>query len=162
MDMDGAGGDSMHPYSRFFVTLALSVLVPLAACSGDKKKEGGGSAAAKPEEGGGGDPGGPITSAAPALFDDFNKPGQDGMALLDKYKAGVVVSGTVTNTITEMDNSMSVWLDAGNGHHVTLAFKDSGAAATKKAVKAGDQVGAACQVGGSDGKMMMLIDCALK
>jgi hypothetical protein len=153
----------MHSYSRFFVAVALSVLVPVAACSGDKKKEGGGSAAAdKPAEGGGGAAAGPQSYAAPALFDDFNKPGQDGQALYEKFNAGVVVSGTVTNTITEMDNSMSVWLDAGNNHHVTLGFKDNGAAASKKGVKAGDSVSASCQVGGSDGKMMMLTDCVLK
>jgi hypothetical protein len=152
----------MHSYSRFFVAAALSVLVPLVACSSDKKKEGAGSATSdKPAEGGG-QAAGPLTMAAPALFDDFNKPNQDGQALYEKYNAGIVTSGTVTNTITEMDNSMSVWLDAGNGHHVTLAFKDNGKAASAKGVKAGDTVGASCQVGGSDGKMMMLTDCALK
>ena len=151
----------MHPYTRFFVAAALSVLVPLAACGGDKdkKKEGGSAAADKPAEGAAA---GPLTMAAPALFDDFNKPGQDGQALYEKYNAGIVTSGTVTNTITEMDNSVSLWLDAGNGHHVSLGFKDNGAAAAKKGVKAGDQVSASCSVGGSDGKTMMLIDCALK
>ena len=152
----------MHSYTRFFVAAALSVLVPLAACGGDKdkKKEGGSAAADKPAEGGAA--AGPLTMAAPALFDDFNKPGQDGQALYEKYNAGIVVSGAVTNTITEMDNSVSLWLDAGNGHHVTLAFKDNGKAASAKGVKAGDTVSASCQVGGSDGKMMMLTDCALK
>ena len=151
----------MRSLSR--LSIVVLCLIPLAACG--KKKDGGsgGSAAAdKAAEGDPAAPAGPVTLAAPALFDDFNKPGVDGMALLDKYRPGVVVSGTVTNTITEMDNSMSVWLDGGNGHHVTLGFKDNGAAASKKGVKAGDQVGAQCAVGGSDGKMMMLIDCELK
>ncbi len=150
----------MRSLSRLTI-IALATL-SIAACGG-KKKEGGSGSSDKPAEGDpAAAPAGPITSAAPALFDDFNKPGQDGMALLDKYRPGVVVTGAVTNTITEMDNSMSVWLDAGNGHHVTLGFKDNGAAASKKGVKQGDQVTAQCSVGGSDGKMMMLIDCELK
>ena len=149
----------MRSLSR--LTITALVVIPLAAC-GSKKKDGAAGASDKPAEGEPAAASGPITQAAPALFDDFNKPGQDGMALLDKYRPGVIVSGAVTNTITEMDNSMSVWLEAGNGHHVTLGFKDNGAAASKKGVKAGDQVSAQCSVGGSDGKMMMLIDCALK
>jgi hypothetical protein len=146
----------MRSLSR--LTIVVVTLVAFAAC-GNKKKEGGG-AADKPAEGAA--PSGPVTLAAPALFDDFNKPGADSMALLDKYRPGVVVSGSVTNTITEMDNSLTLWLDAGNSHHVSLGFKDQGAAASKKGIKAGDQVSAQCSVGGSDGKMMMLIDCALK
>jgi hypothetical protein len=148
---------TMRSLSR--LTIIALVSIPLAAC-GSKKKDGAAASNDKPAEGEAA--AGPITSAAPALFDDFNKPGVDGMALLDKYRPGVVVTGAVTNTITEMDNSMSVWLDGGNGHHVTLGFKDNGAAASKKGVKAGDQVTAQCAVGGSDGKMMMLIDCDLK
>ena len=149
----------MRSLSR--LTIIAFVSLAIAACGG-KKKEGSSGSSDKPAEGDPPAASGPITSAAPALFDDFNKPGQDGMALLDKYRPGVVVTGAVTNTITEMDNSMSVWLDAGNGHHVTLGFKDNGAAASKKGVKQGDQVTAQCSVGGSDGKMMMLIDCDLK
>lgn len=153
----------MRSLSR--LTIVALTLVPLVACG--KKKDGDKAAADKTAEGssesGGGEAAaGPVTLAAPALFDDFNKPGVDGMALLDKYRPGVVVNGAVTNTITEMDNSLTVWLDGGNGHHVSLGFKDNGAAASKKGVKAGDQVTAQCSVGGSDGKMMMLIDCALR
>ncbi|HTJ41425.1 MAG TPA: hypothetical protein VL463_04990 [Kofleriaceae bacterium] len=145
---------------RSLSSLTFVALISITAACGSKKKDGG--SADKPAEGSTDQPAGPVTLAAPALFDDFNAPGKDGMALLDKYRPGVVTSGAVTNTITEMDNSMTVWLDAGNGHHVSLGFKDNGAAASKKGVKAGDQVSAQCSVGGSDGKMMMLIDCDLK
>jgi hypothetical protein len=148
----------MRSLSR--LSIVCLTLVPLVACG--KKKDGDQAATDKTAEGSSEAAAGPVTLAAPALFDDFNKPGQDGMALLDKYRPGVVVSGAVTNTITEMDNSLTVWLDAGNGHHVSLGWKDNGAAASKKGVKAGDQVTAQCSVGGSDGKMMMLIDCVLK
>jgi hypothetical protein len=150
----------MRSLSRLTI-IGLS-FIAMAAC-GSKKKEGGAAATAdKPAEGETAAAAGPVTLAAPALFDDFNKPGVDGMALLDKYRPGVVVSGAVTNTITEMDNSVTLWLDGGAGHHVSLGFTDNGAAASKKGVKAGDQVSASCKVGGSDGKLMMLIDCAIK
>jgi hypothetical protein len=104
----------------------------------------------------------PAKMDAPALFDDFNKPGQDPMALLDKWKPGVLVSGTVTNTITEEAGNTTVWLDGGNNHKVTLGFKDDGKAAKDKGVKKDDKITAQCQIGGSDGNMMMLTDCELK
>ena len=104
---------------------------------------------------------GPQAMTAAALFDDFNRPGQDPMALLDRYRPGVVVHGTVTNTIAEESGFLHVWLDAGTGNKVTLDFTDQGAAARDKGVKAGDQVSATCHVGGSDGKRMMLTGCAL-
>jgi len=149
----------MRSLSRLTI-IALSI-VTMAACS--KKKDAPASGADKPAEGGeAAAAAGPLTMQAPALFDDFNKPGADGMALLDKYRAGVVVTGTVTNTITEMDNSVSVMLDAGGTHKMSVGFTDKGAAASKKGVKAGDSLTATCKVGGSDGNLMMLIDCALK
>ena len=99
---------------------------------------------------------------APALFDDYNKPGQDGLALLEKWRPGVVVTGTVTNVITEEAGNSHVWVDGGNNHKVTLDFVDQGEAAKDKGVKAGDKVTAQCSIGGSDGNMMMLIDCTMK
>jgi hypothetical protein len=145
----------MRSLSR--LTILALTLVPLAACG--KKKEGGGAAADKPAEGA---PAGPRTMTAASLFDDFNAPGVDGMTLLERYRPGVVVSGTVTNTIGEESGALHVWLDGGGGHRVTLDFTDTGAAAKQKGVKAGDQVAAQCKVGGSDGTQMMLIECALK
>jgi hypothetical protein len=151
---------TMRSLSRLTIITLSLITVSLAACG--NKKEGGGASADKPTEGEAAAAAGPVTMAAPALFDDFNKPGVDGMALLDKYRPGVVVSGTVTNTITEMDNAVTVWLDGGGTHHVSLGFTDNGAAASKKGVKAGDQVSAQCKVGGSTDNLMMLTDCALK
>jgi hypothetical protein len=104
----------------------------------------------------------PITMDAPALFDDYNKPGQDGLALLEKWRGGAIVTGTVTQVITEEAGNSSVWLDGGNNHKVTLGFTDQGKAAKDKGVKKGDKVTAQCQIGGSDGNMMMLTECALK
>ena len=147
---------------RTSMVLALALLAPLSfgAC---KKKEGsadkapaGDKAAAKPAGGA------PPTMEAPALFDDYNKPGQDGLALLEKWRPGVIVSGTVTNVITEEAGNSHVWLDGGNKHKVTLDFTDQGKAAKDKGVKAGDKVTAQCSIGGSDGNMMMLTDCTMK
>lgn len=150
---------------RTSIALSLALLV-VPAC---KKKEGDSAAkateGAKPTEKAADKPaagGAPQAMEAPALFDDYNKPGQEPMALLDKWKPGVIVSGTVTNTITEEAGNTSVWLDGGNNHKVTLGFKDDGKAAKEKGVKKDDKITAQCQIGGSDGNMMMLTDCELK
>jgi hypothetical protein len=155
---------------RTSLVLALS-LVAFTGCkkkdsaSGDKAaagdKAGAGTTAAKPDEA---KPAAatPKEMDAPALFDDFNKPGQDGLALLEKWKPGVIVTGSVTNVITEEAGNSHVWLDGGNNHKVTLDFTDQGKAAKDKGVKAGDKVTAQCSIGGSDGNMMMLTDCTMK
>lgn len=104
-------------------------------------------------------PKGPPELTAPDFFKDYNS--LKGMEVMDKYGDGVVVSGTVKRTIEEMDGSLKVWLDAGDPNWVSLGFKDNGAAAKSKGVKAGDQVKAKCQVGGAMGKQIMNIDCEL-
>ena len=151
---------------RTAIALALSLsLFAFAACKkkedGDKAAPKAGETAAKPDEAK------PAAAKAPemearALFDDYNKPGQDGLALLEKWKPGVIVTGTVTNVITEEAGNSHVWVDGGNNHKVTLDFTDQGKAAKDKGVKAGDKVTAQCSIGGSDGNMMMLTDCTLK
>jgi len=157
----------MKARSTLITSLALSL--SLLAAAGCKKKDDAastdkgtaGATAAKPDEA---KPAGgkPIEMEAPALFEDYNKPGQDGMALLDKWRAGAVVTGTVTQVITEEAGNASVWLDAGNNKKLSLGFADDGKAAKDKGVKQGDKVTAQCQIGGSDGNLMMLTDCTLK
>ena len=152
----------MKARSTLITSLALSL--SLLAAAGCKKKDDAastdkgtaGATAAKPAGGN------PIEMEAPALFEDYNKPGQDGMALLDKWRAGAVVTGTVTQVITEEAGNASVWLDAGNNKKLSLGFADDGKAAKDKGVKQGDKVTAQCQIGGSDGNLMMLTDCTLK
>ena len=158
--------------TRITLALALAALVAVPACGG-KKEDGG---AAKTTEGGKAVEGGKAaegakeapkaaapTMDAPALWTDYNKPGQDGMALMKKWENGVIVTGTVKNTITEEAGNTSVWLDGGDNHNVTLGFKDDGKAAKEKGIKKDDKVTAQCQIGGSDGNnMMMLTDCELK
>jgi hypothetical protein len=106
--------------------------------------------------------GAPIAMDAPALFDDYNKAGQDGLALLEKWRAGTIVTGTVTQVMAEESGNATVWLDAGANHKMSLGFTDNGKAVTDKGVKQGDKVTAQCQIGGSDGNLMMLTECALK
>lgn len=107
-------------------------------------------------------PAAPRAMSATELFADYNKPGQDALALIDKWRPGVIVSGTVERTVSEESGLEHVWLDGGGGAHVTLDFTDQGAAAKQKGVKAGDKVTAQCAVGGSDAKLMMLTDCVMK
>ena len=129
-------------------TLFVGLCVFAACGKGDDKKGGDKAAPAdnKPKE-----------MSATDLWNDYNKPGQDGMALLEKWRAGVIVNGTVKSVMGEN----SVWLDAG-GKNMQLDFADA-AALQAKGVKAGDTVVAQCKIGGSDGSnLMMLTDCALK
>lgn len=104
----------------------------------------------------------PIAMDAPALFDDYNKPGQDGLALLEKWRAGTIVTGTITQVMAEESGKATLWVDAGASHKMSLGFVDDGKAATAKGVKKGDKITAQCQIGGSDGNLMMLTDCVLK
>jgi hypothetical protein len=129
------------------VVIALC-LFSVSACK--KKKEDGGTATAgasdKPKE-----------MTATDLWNDYNKPGQDGMALMEKWRAGVIVLGSVKTVVS--DNS--VWLE-GAGHNVQLDFTDP-TAVKAKGIKAADAISAQCKIGGSDGKnLMMLTDCVLK
>jgi hypothetical protein len=151
---------------RTSIALALSLSLFAVAC---KKKDDkatpedkAGAAAAKPDEAKPAEGGKPIAMDAPALFDDYNKPGQDGLALLEKWRPGAIVTGTVTQVITEEAGNASVWLDAGANHKLSLGFTDQGKAAKDKGVKQGDKITAQCQIGGSDGTLMMLTDCTLK
>lgn len=148
-------------------TISISLALALSGCG--KKDEAGGGAASKTAETGdkaaaGADKAaaGPKTMAAPELFADYNKPGQDGMALMEKWRDGVIVTGEVTNVITEEAGNSSLFVKAGDTGKMSLGFADDGKAVKEKALKAGDSVTAKCQIGGSDGTLMMLTDCELK
>ncbi len=145
--------------SRLFaIALLATATIATTGCKKDKK-EGGDEPAAK--TGGGDKPAAVAELDAAAFYKDFNS--LEGMAVIEKYEAGVIVSGKVLRTITEESGKMAVWLDSGEGTWVSLDFKDEGKAAKDKGVKEGDTVKAHCQVGGSDGaKYVMNIDCELK
>jgi hypothetical protein len=152
---------------RITLTVALSCTL-VSACTKKEPDATGGGGGAKPVESAvPAAPAAPAQAAprqmsAPDLFADYSKPGQDAMALIDKWRPGVIVTGAVTNTIGEETGALHVWLDGGAGAHVTLDFTDQGAGAKAKGVKSGDKITAQCQIGGADGKMMMLTDCAMK
>lgn len=155
---------------RTALTVALTLLV-VPACGG-KKDEGGGAktggepAAAKTADKAPEAP--PPSAKAPemdsvALYEDYNKPGQDGLALMQKWENGVVVSGAVTQVITEESGKTTLWLSGGEKKRVSLDFKDEGKAAKDKGLKKDDKITAKCAIGGADGtSLMMLLDCELK
>lgn len=154
-------------------TLALTLTLVVAACGG-KKDEGAGAtktgeapaAAAKSADKVPEAP--PPAAKAPemdsvALYEDYNKPGQDGLALMQKWENGVVVSGTVTQVIGEESGKTTLWLSGGEKKRVSLDFKDDGKAAKDKGIKKDDKITAKCSIGGADGTaLMMLLDCELR
>jgi hypothetical protein len=143
--------------SKLIVVLGVLALLAFAGCNKKKEGEGGtGTGSGTDTAGGGG--GGEMT--APDFYKDFTS--LKGMDVINKYKDGVVVSGTVLRTGEEGDGSMFVHLDAGDGKWVALSFADKGAAAKAKGVKQGDAVKAKCKVGGADANYVMNTDCELQ
>jgi hypothetical protein len=98
--------------------------------------------------------------AAADFFKHYNS--LKGMEVMEHYKDGVTVTGAITKLITEMDESLGIWIDAGDPNYVSLKFKDKGAAAKEKGVKEGDSVTAKCSIGGAMNNQIMLLDCELK
>lgn len=103
---------------------------------------------------------GPVTLDAPAFWKEYN--GMKPMDAMKRYKNGVIVKGQVLRTIGEADDSLKVWLDAGDGNWISLSFVDGGKAAKGKGLAKGVDTVAKCQVGGADAKYIMLTDCDLK
>ena len=146
------------------VVLSLSLALSLVACK--DKKEGSeapskaepATKSAEPSEPAAA-AGTPVKTDAKALFTEFTTPDADGMALLDKYRPGVTVTGTIKNLGKEESGTPVVMLDAGEGNTM-LGWKDDAAAAEKaKAWKVGDSITVTCQVGGAMDKLMQLTDC---
>jgi|GEM_PF-3404619 len=143
---------------RILMILATLSLV-LGACGekGGQESAGGGGEAA-PEKAA---PAGPESFDAAGLFKAFGE--TKGMDAMKRWKPGVIVKGKVLRTITEMDESMKVWLDAGEGNYISLTFSDKGAAAKEAKLDKGADVDATCKsVGGGMDKYVMLLDCELK
>ena len=146
------------------VVLSLSLALSLVACK-DKKEGGEASSkatataadpAAKSAEPAAATP---VKTDAKALFTEFTKPDADGMALLDKYRPGVTVTGAIKSVTAQEGGGPIVMLDAGEGNTM-LGWKDDAAAAEKaKSWKVGDSITVTCQVGGAVDKLMQLTDC---
>lgn len=99
---------------------------------------------------------GPVKTTPTALFDEFTKPGVDGMALLDKYHDGATFSGKVSVKGHEEDGKPILWMEIDGGRHIDLGYKDVEKA---KTVKDGDTVTVTCQIGGAMDKLMQVLDC---
>jgi len=100
--------------------------------------------------------GAPVKTTPTALFDEFTKPGVDGMALLDKYHEGATFSGKVSVKGHEEDGKPNLWMELDGGRHIDLAYTD---VAKAKAVKDGDTVTVTCKIGGAMDKLMQVLDC---
>ncbi len=100
--------------------------------------------------------GGPVKTEPQALFDEFTRPGTDGMALLDKYHDGATISAKVVVKGHEEDGKPILWVELAGGKHISLDYTD---VAKAKAIKDGDTVTATCKVGGAMDNLMMLIEC---
>jgi hypothetical protein len=100
--------------------------------------------------------GGPVKTEPQALFDEFTKPGTDGMALIDKYHDGATISAKVVVKGHEEDGKPILWVELAGGKHISLDYTD---VAKAKAIKDGDTVTATCKVGGAMDNLMMLIEC---
>ena len=106
------------------------------------------------------DSAGPATLGAAAFDADYRS--LQGLELLDKYRSGVVLTGSVKSTLEEEDKSFHVWLDASGGKWISLSFSDKGAAAKAKGLEAGSPIKATCgKVLGSADRYIMVGDCAL-
>lgn len=130
--------------------LALIALFVFAACSSKKTEE----SSAKPVEQA--KTGGPVKTDPKALFDEFTKPGVDGMALIDKYHDGATISGKVAVKGAEEDGKPILWIMLDGNKHISLDYTD---VAKAKTVKDGDTVTVTCKVGGAMDNLMMLTDC---
>jgi len=100
--------------------------------------------------------GGPVKTTPQALFEEFTKPGTDGMALIDKYHDGATISGKVSVKGHEEDGKPVLWIPLDGAKHISLDYTD---VAKAKAIKDGDTVTATCKVGGAMDNLMMLIEC---
>lgn len=101
--------------------------------------------------------GGPVKTEPQALFDEFTRPGTDGMALLDKYHDGATISAKVVVKGHEEDGKPILWVELAGGKHISLDYTDVEKA---KGIKDGDTVTATCKVGGAMDNLMMLIECS--
>jgi hypothetical protein len=130
--------------------LALIALFVVSACSSKKTEE----PAAKPVEQA--KTGGPVKTDPKALFDEFTRPGVDGMALIDKYHDGATLSGKVSVKGAEEDGKPILWIMLDGNKHISLDYTD---VAKAKTVKDGDTITVTCKVGGAMDNLMMLTDC---
>jgi hypothetical protein len=129
--------------------LAAAVLAATSGCGKRSETQGGeGAAKAAPQVG------------AAEFYGTYST--LKGAELLEKYSAGVVVSGTVDRTLNlGGDEGFQLWLAVGGPGHIAVKFQDGGKAARQKKVKQGDPIAVRCQIGGKPEEVLYLVDCAL-
>ncbi len=89
--------------------------------------------------------------------------GVSRMDIMEKFKDGVTVTGTIIKVDEPAGGEYAVSLDAKSGHTVVLTFSDFGATAKAKGLKAGDAVTATkCQIVNPTADRLPLVLCTLK
>jgi len=74
----------------------------------------------------------------------------------------IVLTGTVTRVIDEVDGSHKVWLEGEGKGWISLQFADEGAAVEARGVTEGASLRATCTLGGVDpDRYVMMLECTL-
>jgi hypothetical protein len=151
------------------IRTALCVAIALVVFPACKKKDDAASSAGAADKSGAADKGGgtaekPVDKAAPAgptkttpkdLFTEFGDPKADAMALLDKYKAGATITGTIKTAPGDAAPTSAI-MDVDGKNMIMMSFTEP-----PKGIKAGDTITATCKIGGESGSMMQVNDCVM-
>jgi hypothetical protein len=103
----------------------------------------------------------PVATNPKDLFAEFTKPDADGMALIEKYRAGATFTGKIKSVGAEESGKPVIMLDVDGKNTISVDFTDPAAIKAKKP-KAGDSITVTCKIGGAMDALMMAIDCVLK
>jgi hypothetical protein len=149
-------GSASRPRSFAPVGLAAVILAAAtAACGGEAEKT---EKAGKAEEQALAEV--PAVDAA-AFYREYS--GLKGAILLERYSAGVVVTGAVVKVVDlGGDEGRQLWLAVDGPGHIAVKFQDGGADARKKKIQAGEIVSVACQINGKPADVLFLVSCALR
>jgi hypothetical protein len=88
---------------------------------------------------------------------------QSYIDLMDKFKDGITVSGTIAKIDDPATGEYTAELDAGDKHVIAVTFADFGKAVKAKKLKVGDTLGATkCQPTKPEAGRFAVIQCELK
>jgi hypothetical protein len=103
-------------------------------------------------------------AAAPAVQSvDFYRDyaALSGAELLERYGAGVTVSGEVEKRVVLGRNEgVQLWLAAPPPGQIAVRFRD-GPAVRRRKIRVGEVVTVTCQLGGKPADVLFLVDCLL-
>lgn len=147
-------GSASRP--RWIAVFGLALALAAAACGGEAEKtEAAGDKADKQ-----------ALAEVPAVdaavfYREYS--GLKGAILLERYSAGVVVTGAVVKVVDlGGDEGRQLWLAVEGPGHIAVKFQDGGADARKKKIQAGEIVSVACQINGKPADVLFLVSCALR